>query len=133
VGFRLAALDVASRYVELCYKLQVESNSRIHKGAPLFWLSERLLENGQESLAAGSMMLAFVEDIWHYRSPSEAPAYQRLVGMFGVSHSALDNLIEYARKTFREAAFFPEVVLTAWEMEKLPRLHVPRARSRAEF
>ena len=52
-ALREMAFEVAVRYLRLCYQLQEKENVRMHKGAPLFWVSQRLYEMGRMEEAGG--------------------------------------------------------------------------------
>lgn len=129
LGQRLLALDVILRYLKVCYDLQDEHRRRMHKGAPLFWASQRYREVGENDLASGYMLLAFIEDCEGYEDPRKAPAYTHLLSVFRFSADFLERLIAYARKQ-DPFSDFPEEVLLGWELITAPGLPESRTRSR---
>jgi hypothetical protein len=124
-GLRAQALQIAERYVTLCYKLQEVSNARFHKGAPLFWLSQRYLELGDRQKARSYMLLAFAEDIKFYDEPNRTSAYQQLVGILGVSPSMLESLTAFGRQIRENFPRYPEEVLIKWELYNMHTITEP--------
>jgi hypothetical protein len=129
LGQRLLALDVILRYLKVCYDLQNEHRRRMHKGAPLFWASQRYRQVGESNLASGYMLLAFIEDCEGYQDPREAPAYTQLLSVFRFSPDFLQGLVAFAREQ-EPFPDFPEEVMIGWELINAPGLPEPRARSR---
>lgn len=118
---RYLAREVALQYLQVCYDLQEEHEQRIHKGAPLFWVSERFREMDDNDRARGYMLLAFIEDCKQYDDPRTAPAYHRLTEVLGLSSLFLDGLLDYAKK-IEPFPSFPEEILVGWELASLPGL-----------
>jgi hypothetical protein len=130
LGQRLLALDVVLRYLKVCYGLQEQHRRRMHKGAPLFWVSQRHRDVGQNDLASSYMLLAFIEDCKAFPDPHEAPAYIYLINVFHFPTDFLDQLITYAKEqeTFPN---LPEQILVEWELTSAPGLPNPRTRNRS--
>jgi hypothetical protein len=129
LGQNLLALDVSLRYLRVCYDLQDQHQRRMHKGGPLFCVSQRYREVGEINLARGFTLLAFVEDCKAYENPREAPAYSQLLSVFRFSPDLLEGLIDFAT---RQEPFpqFPEEILLEWELSNAPALPKPRTARR---
>lgn len=116
-----AALDVAFRYLDVCYGMQSQTNQRIPKSRVLAWLSERLRELGQTEMARGSMFLAFIEDLILNKNASESLAYPILTEMFDVSTETLETLAKRV-ETIVDLPPFPEEILVQWELDNVSDL-----------
>ena len=77
LGLSSLALQVAEKYLETCYDLQEKTRKRINKGAPLFWLSQKLFETGEKASAIGFMLLAYTEDIISDKDATQGPGVLR--------------------------------------------------------
>ncbi len=126
-GLKSLALEVSLAYLDRCYSLQISVKKRIHKGAPLFWTSERSYENGDMQVAAGFMMLAFIEDVIIQKIPKGLPSYNRLIGLYSISPATLTHLTEYIDDLKRTEnpewpPFYPEEIIVGWEELLLPPL-----------
>ena len=122
---REMALEVSLQYLRVCYELQLKENARVHKGAPLYWASQRNYEMGKIEEARGLMLLAFVEDTAEYskpRDPRKAPAYAKLTAIYGFSASVLENLLTYTIERIEKFSNFPEDALLDWELHNATKL-----------
>ena len=72
--------------------------------------------------AKGYLLCALIEDVRIYENAAEAPAYQILVGSFGVPSETVAKLVDYVRIHTDSFAFYPELSLIAWEL-RLPLEH----------
>ncbi len=119
---RALALDFALSYLGVCYRLQLEAEERIRKGAPHFWISLRHEEIGDEEAAQAHMILAFIEDVKDQENPRAAPAYGHLTGRLGVFSKELEALEQYAEAFLDSFPLFPEEILLKFQLAIEPEM-----------
>jgi hypothetical protein len=113
-------------------RCQNEVGFRIHKGLPLYRMSDCHLALGRPVHSKRYMMLDLCEDAVSSKGPPDLSAtgtYGQLVGSYGMSH---DQVMDYAAQAWREYerdptnGLFPEWILQnfdqAWKTET-PSLH----------
>lgn len=78
-------------------------------------------------VAAGFMMLAFIEDVIIQKISKGLPSYNRLIGLYNISPATLTHLTEYIDDLKRTEnsewpPFYPEEIIVGWEELLLPPL-----------
>lgn len=114
------ALNVAYRFVEICYRLQGETSTRLDKSEALYWFSELLREAGDPEKARGAILLAYVESL-EARSSRIELIRNRMWGEYQIPNLMLQELSKFVSE-FPGEHYFPEQVMLRWELETVPRL-----------
>jgi len=116
-----AALDVAYRYFDVCYRMQSEVAKWIPKARVLSWLSERLRDLDKVEIARGTMLLAYIEELMLIKHADKSQAYSILQEIFEVPRESLDSLAKHVENV-TEPPLFPEEILVKWELDNIPDL-----------
>lgn len=124
-GFKSIANEIAAKYLETIYLLQVGQRRRADKSAAFYWLSETFRELGQNDVAKGCILLAIAEKVISGESSSAVQSYNRLTAVLGLLRSSVDSMVAFLKERAKERKeqqlgleTFPEQGLVQWELEE---------------